>query len=322
MKIKLPGRMWEFKNDRNGNEIGEFKPYSKENEIYIDGLHYDRLKNVYTKRQKHQWDNWIIYAGDEGDGKSTMAKQDCYIMSKLCGGKFDVNQISWEAKHFDRLIDESEPGDSVLYDEGITGLDTQRTMSEVNHILRVKSTMCRKKKLFVGICIPSLFDLQKGIAVRRSFGMVKVYSDEVKRGFFTYYNRLTKRILYIKGKKFEDMDAHKGANPSRFLLWSFIDEIKYEKRKDEAHREISKEKSVFSRYKVQRNALIKWMWFEKKLTQKKIAEILSEGTNIDVTRQTIQQILAENKEIPKETAKSKVLGSNYNNTLQDNKLLS
>lgn len=299
MKIKLPGRLWNFKDDNQGNEIGEFSEYKKDNEVYIDGLHYNILKDVYTRRQKSKWDNWVLYVGDEGDGKSMIGKQDCYVMANLCGGEFSVDQIAWQPKQFGRLIDESPPGYSVLYDEGITGLDTQRTMSEVNHILRVKSTMCRKKRLFVAICVPSLFDIQKGIAIRRSFGMIKIYTNETKRGFFTYYNRLNKRKLYIRGKKYEDMEAHRGGPPSRFLKWSFIDEKEYEIKKDEAHKEIYKEKDFFNKYKEQRNALINMVHYEFNINQTKIAEGMSKFTDHNISRTQINDITSKYKQSTK-----------------------
>ncbi len=292
MKIQLPGRIWNFKDDKDGNEIGEFSEYKKDNEVYVDGIHYNDMKDVYAKRQKHKWDNWILYCGDEGDGKSMMAKEDCYVMAHLCDGKFGVEQISWTPKQFGNLIDESPPGYSILYDEGITGLDTQRTMSAVNHILRVKSTMCRKKRLFVAICIPSLFDIQKGIAIRRTFGMVKIYTNETQRGMFTYYNRTNKRKLYIKGKQFEDMDIHKGGPPSRFLKWSFIDEKLYEKRKDEAHKEIYNETESFNKFKEQRNALLNIM-YNNGWKQGKISESMKKYTTFNLSSQQISNITSD-----------------------------
>jgi len=300
MKVQLPGRMWNFKEDDKGNEIGQFSEYKKENEVYVDGFHYSDMKNVYAVRQKHKWDNWILYCGDEGDGKSMIAKQDCYIMSQLCGGKFTIDQIAWQPKQFAALIDKEGPGTSILYDEGITGLDTQRTMSEVNHILRIKSTMCRKKRLFVAICIPSLFDIQKGIAIRRSFGMVKIYTNEVSRGFFIYYNRRNKRQLYIKGKKFEDMDAHKGDSPSRFLKWSFIDETEYEIRKDAAHNDTYKETDEFNKYQEQRNVVLSILYQKEGMTHKKISENMKKLTPHYLSSRSIGDIASKYKDSSKD----------------------
>ncbi len=223
-----------------------------------------------------------------------IGKQDCYVMANLCGGEFGVDQIAWQPKQFGRLIDESPPGYSVLYDEGITGLDTQRTMSEVNHILRVKSTMCRKKRLFVAICIPSLFDIQKGIAIRRSFGMVKIYTNETIRGLFTYYNRTNKRKLYIKGKQFEDMEAQRGGPPSRFLRWSFIDEKEYELRKEKAHQDIYQETDKFNKYKEQRNVVI-YILHKKSMTNRRISERMKELTSQPLSMDAIQDITAKYK---------------------------
>jgi len=293
MKLQLPGEMWNFKDDKDGNEVGNFAEYKKNNEVYIDKVHYGNLKNVFTRRQRSKWDNWILYCGDEGDGKSMIAKQDCYIMAQLCGGKFTVDQVAWTPKQFGHLIDTSPPGYSVLYDEGITGLDTQRTMSEVNHILRIKSTMCRKKRLYVAICIPSLFDIQRGIAIRRTFGMVKIYTNETKRGFFVYYNRTNKRRLYIAGKRFEDMEAWRGASPSRFLKWSFINETQYEERKDKAHVDIYKSTEKFSKYKDQRNAFVNMMYFDFHKTQKEIAEKMKKYTTATLTNVGIHEITSE-----------------------------
>lgn len=279
MKIELPGKIWEFKEDSRGNEIGNFGEFKEKNEVYIDRLHNEHLK-IYAQRQKNKWDNWVIYSGYEGDGKSTLAKQDCYIMANLCKGNFTHNQVAFEPMRFSKLLDESNIGDSVLYDEGITGMSSQRTMSNVNHILKVKSTMCRKKRLFVAICIPSLFDLAKQIAIRRTIGMCKIYAEKTIRGQFVYYNRSQKRILYIKGKKFEDMNATKGGPASRFLRWSFIDEYKYEQEKDKAQEILFKEEQPINKFKIQRDALIKMITDEAQWPYKRVCERLEELTNI------------------------------------------
>ena len=187
-------------------------------------------------------------------------------------------------------MDESNPGDSVLYDEGITGMDSQRSMSEVNHILKVKSTMCRKKRLFVAICIPSLFDLQKGIAVRRTKGMCKVYADKVQRGYYSYYNSKQKKLLYIMGKKYDDMDAVKGGPPSRFLRWSFIDEAKYEELKDKAQEQFNKKDNSFNKYKEQRDALINMIIKEVGWTQTKIAEVMKKYSSEPLKQRSLSDI--------------------------------
>ena len=291
MHIKIPGRLWEFKEDGKGNEVGEFLEYKEDNEVYYDGYHFQRLKEIYLARQKAKWDNWIVYTGDEGDGKSTLAKQDCYVMAWLSGGTFDVNKIAWSPEAFAKLIDNSNVGDSVLYDEGITGMDSQRSMSEVNHTLKVKATMCRKKRLFVAICIPSLFDLQKNIAIRRSFGMVKVYTNRTERGFFVYYNSASKRKLYILGKKFEDMDCVKGASPSRFLRWSFLDETAYEKLKDEGHLLVNNLGIRDQKFMKQRDALIKSMFNKYKVDYKEIENSILEYTKFGLDESTIRKII-------------------------------
>ncbi len=294
MKLKLPGQLWNFKQDDKGDEVGHASEYSDKNEVYVDRLHQENL-GVYQTRQEHKWDNWIIYCGDEGDGKSTKAKQDCYIMAHNCGGIFDNNKIAWDAETFGKLIDESKPGDSVLYDEAITGLSSKRAMSQVNHVLKIKATMCRKKRLFIAICIPSLFDVEKSIAIRRSLGMVKVYADKARRGYFVYYNKTQKRMLYIKGKQFEDMNAVKGGPASRFLNWSMLNETEYEEMKDKAQLKINTETEVVNKYKEQRNALINIMIKEFNCTQVKVSQLLNLYTKYSMQPRTLSDVYKEFK---------------------------
>lgn len=269
--------------------------------VNIEGKEYYMHKTkveIYTnfyKRQKKNWDNWLIYSGDEGDGKSTIAKQDLAYMASLNGRKFTVDDISFTPEQFSKSIDNAKDRESKLFDEAITGLASARTMSEVNHILRVKAAMCRKKKLTVGIIIPSFFDLDKNIAIHRSRALIHVYTRELRRGFYNYYTKDKKRLLYIAGKKFYNMAAIKPEFRGDYGKWTTVNEDEYEDKKDKATEDQQvKEGIMAGKTRMHRDAAM-YMLNTKGITQLKIAEGLTELTNLEIKRTTVESAIKKFK---------------------------
>lgn len=263
------------------------------NSVYVDGYLHHNI-NEFKKRNKKKWDTWLVISGDEGDGKSTFAKQICHIYSD---GKFTLDNIAWTPKQFKKIVTNVPHKSTVLYDEAISGLSSRRAMSLINTTLISMAAQCRKRRLFVCVLLPSFHDLDKNIAIHRSRGLIHIYAAKDVRGFFKYFTKESKKILYVKGKKYYDMSCVKETFKGRFTDWTLIDEDEYEKRKDKALEELNEENinTNPSKQLVHRNAMFKWA-IDEGWTQKGIAKKLSEDTKMKISRSTIEMALKSYKE--------------------------
>lgn len=76
--------------------------------------------------------------------------------------------------------------------------------------------LIRQKGLFIILCLPNFFDLNKGIAIFRTTHLFVVYHDKFRRGFFGAFGRDSKRMLYVKGNKYVDYNCIKPNFKGRF----------------------------------------------------------------------------------------------------------
>jgi hypothetical protein len=60
---------------------------------------------------------------------------------------------------------------------------------------------CGQKNLFIIIVLPSFFLLDKYVALWRARGLFHVFSMKTRKGFWRYFNRRKKKLLFLKGKK-------------------------------------------------------------------------------------------------------------------------
>jgi hypothetical protein len=111
------------------------------------------------------------------------------------------------------------------------------------------------------LVLPDYFDLPKGIALNGSDFLIDVFALPDKdgkfvRGFFNFYSRPNKKLLYLKGKKELNYKAHSYDFHGRFYNFYPIDEQEYRTAKLEALQTRGNEKkdNVYMR---QRNILFK-----------------------------------------------------------------
>jgi len=201
-----------------------------------DNLEYE------LKRVEKNWDSVILYDGEEGAAKTTVACANAYYLSYKAGLKFDINNIVFTQSEFMKLVDIAKPKTNIVWDEFVlSGLNLE-ALSMLQITLIKKMTIIRKKRLIIHLIIPYMFMLTKYFAIARTRCLIHVYSnDNLTRGDFLYYNKPSKRRLYITGKKFWEYGNTKsdfnGDFTNTFGLFFNIDE--YEKRKDEATQKIT-----------------------------------------------------------------------------------
>lgn len=193
--------------------------------------------DYYIKNVHKDWDFTIIIAG-EGEvrvGKSVLAQQiAAYWVSevkRLYGKKKDgtideeVMNSPWSVKdnilftgselirrgnylgtHFKYAV--------MVFDEAGADLEGIKAMKATTQAVKDYFRECGQYNMLNILVLPEFFDLPKGIAISRSSCLINVYyipNEEgmFERGFFKFYSKPRKKMLYLRGKKDLDYSAWK-----------------------------------------------------------------------------------------------------------------
>ena len=128
----------------------------------------------------------------------------------------------------------------------------------------------RSKNLFVILCIPNFFELDRYVAMHRSTGLLHIY----KRGNFGAYNYKTKKKMYLVGKKYYSYSVPPDFI-GRFTQFFPLPKDAYELKKQTAINEWSKVKKGETRMKEQRDILIHMLVEINPEIKKRISEAIS-----------------------------------------------
>lgn len=108
-------------------------------------------------------------------------------------------------------------------------------MSKVNRTLVKMLTEIGFKNLFVIIILPSVFDLDRYVALWRSKALFHVYTgDKWERGYFSCYNKERLKDLYVRGKKFYEYGVVRPNFYGRFTRKYMVDKDEYNNKKRKA----------------------------------------------------------------------------------------
>ena len=244
----------------------------KTHEFYFDKKLYENLiKKVKKSVQKKDKDRVIIVDGGEGNGKSTFAFQ----IAKILYPSFDLNNICFTSEEFVRAISQASKNECIVYDEAFTGLSSRGALSEVNRMLVSLMMEMRQKNLYVIIVLPTFFLLDKYVAIWRARDLFHIYERNGERGFWVYYNRNKKKLLYLKGKKEYIYSGVRSNFRGRFIKGYIVDEDEYRKKKSIALKSRDR-RTKSDKFKEQRNNLIRLLYKELDLTLKTLSEKLKE----------------------------------------------
>lgn len=233
--------------------------------------------------------DWVgVVDGDEGSGKSVLAMQIC----KELDPTFDATRIVYNAEDFISIIKKASKGQAILLDEGYASINARASLSEVNRALVALATEMRQKNLFVVICIPSFFDLDKYFAIHRSRALFHVYFNHAgDRGQFIVYPKAAKKLLFLYGKKnYSYAEPHSPWPAMRFLNYYVVDEMIYRQRKAAAFQK----RTASGRAKMwmeQRDAYIKELVVRFNIPQDEVARIPKKYDVKAVSQQLISRIL-------------------------------
>lgn len=151
---------------------------------------------------RKDFDWLLLIIGYEGIGKSTLGMVAC----KIVDHSFNVSRICFEADEFHRLVDTVPKYSAILVDEGTALLFSRDSMKRDNKRVVATLTQCRYKNLFIAICVPDFFLIDKYVRVHRARTLLKL----VGRGRFGFYSR--KRMRQIRIDPFTRMIRYPAPN--------------------------------------------------------------------------------------------------------------
>lgn len=230
----------------------------------------DKIKALINKKDR---DYVIIIDGEEGTGKSTFASQIAYYVDRT----FNMERMCLTPSDFKEKIANAEKGQAVVFDEAYTGLASRTALSEINKSLVEMMMEMRKKNLFVILCIPSFFYLEKYAALHRARALFHCYFKDGNPGRYLVYNQKKMRMLYLVGKKKMSYNFPSVHKKCKFWQGTPLDWTKYEEKKITALKGKQKT-SRTEKQQLQRNFLC-WLWLKKGFS---LRELESESKRYEI----------------------------------------
>jgi len=256
--------------------------------LYMDNeLHKRILTKIRPKIEKkdHDW-VWII-DGMEGSGKSVFAMQ----LAKVLDPSFCIERVAMTPSEFTKAVMRASKGQAIVFDEGFTGLSSRSSLSEINRLIISLCMEMRQKNLFVLIVMPTIFMLDRYIALFRAKGLFHIYTKEGNRGRWVYFNNKSKKLLYIYGKKLFSYAKPRSRFRGRFVDQYVIDELAYRKKKREAL--IKKSRTTRAEtFKYQRDLLFYLMNKKYNISQFQIS-LDCKTMGFKIERNTISEAISE-----------------------------
>jgi hypothetical protein len=262
----------------------------KDKEFYLDAnlkKNYDYIK----KQVLGQKDMALILVdGLPGSGKSTVMSQGAYYLSD---GKLTLDDCNFIVEDLGKGLKNSEKGGVPSLDEAFE-LNKRLTQTKKNMEMLSLLQRVRFKQIFVFICLPMFYDLDKNIILGLANILIHCYRQDFgARGQFAVYNREGIKKLWLYGRQSLTY-SERIVRPNfrgRFTKFFAFDEKEYDKKKDYALEQLGKvaDDRGNAKYRNQRNKSIIAL-SEKGLSVKEISEI------VDLGMTQIYDILRDHKE--------------------------
>jgi len=251
-----------------------------EREYYIDERLKTNLDKIKYSLDKKDKDYVLVVDGKEGTGKSTLAFQ----IGKYIDNSLNLKRVVFSPEDFREAILKAKKGQCIIYDEAFTGFSSRSSLSPVNRVLVSLAMQMRQKNLMVIIVLPTIFLLDKYIAMFRSNALVHVYESKSRRGYFSIYNMEKKKWLILRGYKTMSY-KHKGLYTNfkgvfrgKFALGDEEVEKEYRKIKEKALSDSEKTSmsSAQVKYLEQRNLMIYLFRKISKMTYREMSEYFAD----------------------------------------------
>lgn len=240
--------------------------------LYVDNELYNRLGTKIKPKLKKKDFDWVwVVDGSEGSGKSVFSMQ----LARVVDPSFCLERVCMTPEEFTKAVIKAEQGQAVVFDEGFTGLSSRASLTEINRLMVSLMMEMRQKNLFIIVVMPTIFLLDRYVALFRARGLFHVYMKGGKRGRWVYFNNKSKKQLYIYGKKLFSYAKPRSNFRGRFSEQYVLNEEAYRKKKAEnlAKKTRSTRAEVF---KYQRDILFYIMNRKLKIFQEEISSYCKE----------------------------------------------
>ncbi len=224
-------------------------------------------KRVLTKDR-----DWVMVVdGEEGVGKSVLAQQ----IAKYLDPNFTIDNITFNSDDFLKMVKnpKTKKGTAIILDEAFSAVSSRSSLSEVNRAMVGVATEMRQKNLFIILCIPSFFDLDRYFALWRCRALFHVYFSNEEDRRYIIFSKDQKKMLYLLGKKtYSYGKPHSNFPPFKFANFYTVNENAYRLKKSKAFskRAVSNQAR---KWLLQRNAYIKYLLLNLGISSKDIANI-------------------------------------------------
>lgn len=167
-------------------------------------------------------------------GKSTLSQQvSSQVDNYFCDDT--STKIHNTVEQFVEAIIKCKKYGAHILDEGLNGANARRAMSSLNILLQSVLTEIRQKNLFLVVCVPFIFDLDRSLALGLSDGLIHCYEKGDDKRYFKFYGKRAKKALYLNpnNKKYY---MYKGRCTfyGRFSTGYVMDEKEYRKFKEKS----------------------------------------------------------------------------------------
>ena len=261
-------------------------------EYYISPQIKQELDKGKDKVLNYDQDRFYIVDGNEGLGKSTLALQlACYV-----DPTFTVENVVFSGEQLEQKIRTLPPHSAIVFDEAFNGLSSKGALSKENKRMIKLLMECRQKNMFFFIVLPSFFMLEKYVAIFRSRALFHVFESRKynNRRFYTAYNRVNKKRLYLLGKSLLDYSKPRVSFTHQFFkkVPKQIDYKAYLKKKHDSFMNVDKLDDQESKQTKQRNYLIKLLIDKHDYSQQKISDYL-DSVGCPLERSVISRNIAK-----------------------------
>lgn len=237
----------------------------------------------------------LIVDGKEGSGKSTLAMQ----IGKYVDPSLTLSRVVFSPEDFRDAILNAKKGQCIIFDEAFTGFSSRASLSPINRVLVSLAMQMRQKNLMIIIVLPTIFLLDKYIAMFRARALIHVFESKGRRGYFKVFNDEKKKLLLLLGAKTMTYKhkllktRFKGRFYGKFALGDENVEKLYRKKKEHAL-ESSEKTSMTSaqvKFREQRDLLIYLLRRNIKITYQELANLLADY-DLEMSFQQIAKICA------------------------------
>lgn len=263
----------------------------EQEQVWIAPLVSKELSKVKKRVLTKDRDFVAVIDGEEGVGKSVLAQQ----LAAFLDPNFTMDNILFNSNDFMKKIKDpkTKKGTAIVLDEAFSSANSRGSLSEVNKAMIGVATEMRQRNLFVFLCIPSFFDLDKYFALWRCRALFHTYFTSEDDREYIIFPKNYKKLLYLNGKRTYNYSKPRSPLPPfTFPNKYMVNEMDYRKIKQEA---FSKRLVSFraQQWLQQRNAYAKFVIQNLGLNQEDVAKVPSNYGAPSLSKQSISLIMKE-----------------------------